>query len=80
MRKRGGQQDTTAGRVFILTDGKLNRVPVKIGLSNGGFTAVEGDLQPGQLVVVGIQSNDKSKAPAAQLIGGGGAPGMGRRF
>jgi hypothetical protein len=63
-----------------LTDGKLSRVSVKIGLSSGGFTAVEGDLQPGQLVVVGVMNNDKSKTPSQQLIGGGGAPGMGRRF
>lgn len=74
------EQDSTHGRVYVLTDGKLSRVAVKIGLSSGGFTAVEGELQPGQLVVVGLMNNnDKSKAPAQQLLGGG-APGMGRRF
>jgi HlyD family secretion protein len=79
-RKRGGQQDSSSGRVYVLTEGKLNRVPVTIGLSNGGFAAVEGDLQPGQLVVVGLLNNDKSKTPGPQLLGGGAPPGMGRRF
>jgi HlyD family secretion protein len=78
--RHGAAQDSTSGRVFVLTDGKLSRVSVKIGLSSGGFTAVEGDLQAGQQVVVGIMNNDKSKTPSQQLIGGGGAPGMGRRF
>jgi HlyD family secretion protein len=80
-RAHGAGQDSTSGRVFVLADGALNRVPVKIGLSSGGFTAVEGDLTPGQLVVVGIMNNnDKSKTPAQQQLLGGGAPGMGRRF
>jgi HlyD family secretion protein len=78
--KHAGPRDSTSGRVFVLIDGKLNRVAVKTGLSNSGFTAVEGELQPGQEVVVGLLNNDKPKAPAQQLIGGSGAPGMGRRF
>lgn len=74
------QDDPTKGRVFILKDGKPERVAVKVGLSNGGFTEVEGDLEPGQPVIVGSMSNDKTKAAATLPMGGGGPPGMGRRF
>jgi HlyD family secretion protein len=78
-RKHSGPQDSTHGRVFVLTEGQLKRTPVTLGLSNGGFTAAEGDLEPGQLVVVGVQNNDKVKAPPQQqLLGGGHGPGMGR--
>ena len=67
------------GRVFLLVGGKPKFVSVKPGLSNGGFTSVEGELQPGDSVIVSSITNDKNK-PAAQLPMGGGAPGMGRRF
>jgi HlyD family secretion protein len=71
--------DTTQrGHVFILVEGKPKFVRVKTGLSNGGFTAVEGDLQAGQQVIVGVLT-DKNKSPAAVPLTGG-APGMGRRF
>jgi HlyD family secretion protein len=68
-------------RIFILEDNKPKRVPVKTGLSNSGYVAVEGDLQPGQLVIIGVV-NQTNKAPTAQQspLGGGGAPGMPRRF
>jgi hypothetical protein len=67
------------GHVFVLVEGKPKFVRVKTGLSNGGFTAVEGDLQAGQLVIVGVMT-DKNKAPAQAVPLTGGAPGMGRRF
>jgi HlyD family secretion protein len=67
------------GHVFVLSEGKPKFVRVKTGLSNGGFTAVEGELQPGQQVIVGVM-NANNKAPAQATPLGGGAPGMGRRF
>jgi HlyD family secretion protein len=68
------------GHVFVLVEGKPKFVRVKTGLSNGGFTAVEGELQPGQQVIVGVL-NASNKAPAQAVpLTGGGAPGMGRRF
>jgi HlyD family secretion protein len=68
-------------KVFVLEDNKPKRVPVKTGLSNSGYVAIEGDLQPGQLVIVGVV-NQTNKAPTPQQspLGGGGAPGMPRRF
>jgi HlyD family secretion protein len=67
-------------RIFVLENSKPKRVPVKTGLSNGGYVAIEGDLQPGQLVIVGVV-NQNNKAPSPQQTPlGGGAPGMPRRF
>jgi HlyD family secretion protein len=69
------------GHVFLFTAEKKPKfVRVKQGLTNGGFTEVEGELRPGDLVIVGTVANEKSKAPAAQPLGVGGPPGMGRRF
>ncbi len=73
-----GQAGEDMGHVFVLVEGKPKFVKVKIGLSNGGFTAVEGDIQAGDQVIVGVLSN---KAPAQAVpLTGGGPPGMGRRF
>jgi len=76
-KKQAGED---AGHVFVLVEGKPKFVRVKTGLSNGGFTAVEGDLQPGQQVIVGTMNAGKSATPAVPLTGGGAPPGMGRRF
>jgi hypothetical protein len=57
-------------------------VAVKTGISNGGFTAVEGQISEGDLVIVGTmtQNNTKTATPQQSPLSGGGAPGMGRRF
>jgi HlyD family secretion protein len=70
-----GEAGQERGRVFVLTDGKPVRVPVRTGLSNGGFTAVEGELQPGQLVIVGVISADKNNAAPQQKSPFGGMGG-----
>ena len=52
-------------RVQIQNNGKLEYVVVKPGLSAQGFvevTPVDGTLEPGQLVVVGYEANDKTGA------------------
>jgi HlyD family secretion protein len=67
-------------RIFILEDNKPKLVPVKTGLSNSGYAAVEGNLQAGQLVIVGLNTqNNKTPVPQQSPLGGG-APGMPRRF
>jgi HlyD family secretion protein len=50
--------------VYVLDNGQLKRVPVKLGLSDGNYTEVLSGLNEGQLVVTGIASSAKS-APAA---------------
>jgi multidrug efflux pump subunit AcrA (membrane-fusion protein) len=45
------------GVVFVLKHGKLERTPVRTGLSDGTFIEVESDqLKPGDLVVVGTET------------------------
>ncbi|MGA2508114.1 MAG: efflux RND transporter periplasmic adaptor subunit [Chitinispirillaceae bacterium] len=72
-------------RIFVLENDKPKMMPVKTGLSNGGYVAIEGypqgNLQPGQLVIVGvINQNNKAPSPSSSPLGGAGAPGMPRRF
>ena len=75
MHKRG------QSRIFVLDNGKPKRIAVKTGLSNSGYIAVEGDVEAGQSVIVGIMSQN-NKAPAGQStpFGGQGPAGMPRRF
>jgi HlyD family secretion protein len=66
-------------RIFVLENNKPKMVPVKTGLSNGGYVAVEGELQPGQLVIIGtINQSTKTASPQQSPLGG--AAGMPRRF
>jgi HlyD family secretion protein len=70
--------------VWVLRDGQIMRVPVKIGISDGSVSEVlDGRLQEGdQVVTEVIVAGDKPATPAAQPTGGGnrggGVPGMGR--
>ncbi|MGB7567089.1 MAG: efflux RND transporter periplasmic adaptor subunit [Chitinivibrionales bacterium] len=52
------------GRIFTLENGKPVRVPVRIGLSNGGFTAIEGNVQEGQAVITGMLTSSNNKPPS----------------
>ncbi len=45
-----------AGVVWVLKSGEIRPVEVKIGLSNGVSTAVEGNLNPADSVVTGVSS------------------------
>jgi multidrug efflux pump subunit AcrA (membrane-fusion protein) len=66
-------------RIFIMENGKPKRVVVKSGLNGGGFVAVEGDLQPGQQVIVGTISRKGNAQNNQQLPFGGAPPGAGMR-
>jgi RND family efflux transporter, MFP subunit len=71
-----------AGKIFILENGKPIRVPVRTGLSNGGFTAIEGNIQEGQAIITGMLTSSNAKpssqpsTPFGMQAPGGG--GMGR--
>jgi HlyD family secretion protein len=66
------------GKIFILDNGKPVRIPVRIGLSNGGFTAIEGNVQEGQAVIIGLSSsNAKQATQSAAPFGMQGPPGGG---
>lgn len=63
--------------VRISADGDSERVPVSVGASDGGFTAVGGALEPGDRVVVRgaerLAAGQKVQV-AAGTLGGGGNP------
>jgi HlyD family secretion protein len=66
------------GRIYILVNDKPVMVPVKVGLSNGGFTAVEGNIQEGQAVIVGSLSQVGAKTTQqSSPFGMQGPPGGG---
>ena len=59
-------QEKTRGpsQIWILDDGRLSGVAVKLGLSDEYFTEVlEGDVKEGQSVVVGLGARDGSRRP-----------------
>ena len=67
--------------VWVLDGGRLTRVPVKAGLSDGAQTEITGDLNPGMHVATGLtSSNDATttSAPRSPLLPTGRRTGGGR--
>ena len=67
--------------LYVMREGKLQRVPVKVGITDGTYTEiVEGPLQEGDQVVTGMPTEGGATAPKSTGPSGGGqrAPGMGR--
>ncbi len=79
--KKGNENhEANKGKVFILENGKPHQVTVTLGLSDGGYTEVTGDLAVGQLLILG---QIETKASAAKNAMPGSTPPMGgsmRRF
>lgn len=66
-RLRGG--DAHAGRVWVLHDGKLRRVPVSVGLEDDAYAQiVAGALHAGDQVVVSEHADNASHGPAAASL------------
>jgi HlyD family secretion protein len=67
---RSGTAATKAGggtRVWVLRDGKPVRVPITVGLDDGTYAeVVEGDLEPGDQVVVNEVSADNQNGRGSQ--------------
>ena len=61
-RGEGSEGRCQRDRVYLLAGDSLVPVKVKVGLSDGSRTEVEGDLEPGAAVVTGLEG----AAPAAQ--------------
>jgi HlyD family secretion protein len=65
-----GQNRRTPGQVWTVTDGRLQAVPVRIGISGGSTVAIAGDgLKEGTVVATGVIETTVAAAPA-----GGGNP------
>lgn len=76
----GGAAEKGWQSVYRLgADGKLAKVPVRTGLSDGRFSEVlEGEIAAGDAIVVGLATSKAGAAPGASPLGQSG-PG-GRRF
>ena len=70
-------EDLTAGKIYILKDGKPTMVRIHVGITDGRFTAITGrDLAAGDKVIVSeLQADNQPKAGA-----GGNAPRGPRMF
>ncbi len=73
------------GTVYVLKNGKPQPVSVRTGISDGAYTEVISDqLQPGEPVIVGVESTGKPSSsnlappPGFGGRGGGGGPRGGR--
>lgn len=57
-------EDLTAGKIYILKDGKPTQVRIHVGITDGRFTAITArDLNAGDKVIVGdMLANDQPKA------------------
>jgi HlyD family secretion protein len=65
-----GADDNGRARIWLLRDGRPTAVPVVVGLDDDNFTEiVEGDIKPGDRVVVGEQSasTGQSRLPVPRL-------------
>jgi HlyD family secretion protein len=71
----GGADGYKPGAVYLLKDGKPDRVMVLIGITDGSFTEVRSDrLKPGDKVIVG--SETQARNASLQPPPGMGGPGM----
>ena len=71
------------GTVYVLRDGKPQRVDVRSGITDGASTEVISDLlKPGDPVIVGVESGgatgQQNLAPPPGFGGRGGRGGRGR--
>ncbi|MEO8196401.1 MAG: efflux RND transporter periplasmic adaptor subunit [Thermoanaerobaculia bacterium] len=79
--RQGGEGDKNWQAVYRLAaDGKLTRVRVRTGLSDGRFSEiVESELAAGDSIVVGLATTKSGPTSGSSPLGGSGGPG-GRRF
>ncbi len=51
--RSGPQRGKTPGVIWILKDKKPWPIPVRVGASDGSFTEIEGEIKPGDQVIIG---------------------------
>jgi HlyD family secretion protein len=63
--RAGGGGQSTRGRLYLLVDGKPKAVDVRVGLSDGSMSEVQGDgVVEGADVIIGTQGGASSSTPA----------------
>jgi HlyD family secretion protein len=66
---RGGTGKSDWGRVWVLEAGSPKPVKVRVGLSDGAHTEVEGPLSAGQDVVIGTETGKSAGASQGSPFG-----------
>jgi HlyD family secretion protein len=74
---RAGAGGFTQGTVWVLNDSKPAPIIVRVGATDGSFTEVQGELEPGQLVITGGGPRPPAQLPQRPGGAGGGLPGGG---
>jgi len=69
VRKKSGDPDVPSGKVYILQQGKLEAVPVELGVTDGRVTEISTDqLKEGDRVVVGELGAGNDDAPGGRRM------------
>lgn len=65
-KKKSGQDDLSAGKVYVIKEGKLTPIRVNIGISDGKFTEITSkELKPNDKVIIGENTAENENAPAS---------------
>ncbi len=65
-KKKSGQDNISSGKVYVIKDGKLTPVRVKVGISDGRFTEISSnDLKVNDKVIVGENQANGEAPPAS---------------
>ena len=77
VRAAGKRQDITGATVWMLDQGKPKPVRVKLGITDGVYTAVQsGNLQEGEQVIVSAANSSANKTSPMSGGGRGRGPGF----
>ena len=67
-KKKGGQDDMFAGKVYVVRNGKLQPVRVSLGISDGRFTEIiSHDLKVGDRVVIGETQTENATPSTSSM-------------
>lgn len=67
-KKKAGQEDLSAGKVYVIKDEKLTPIRVSVGISDGRFTEITSDdLKINDKVIVG-ENQTNSEAPSSSSM------------
>lgn len=62
----GAYVKQTSGFVWVIKDNQIHPVKVKLGLSDGNYTEVSGNIRPGEWVATGVSTGGYSEAGPAR--------------
>ncbi len=68
-KRKSGQEDVAAGKIYVIKDGKPSPIRVGVGISDGRFTEItSADLKVNDKVVVGDNQANGEVAPTASSM------------